>query len=585
MRYRDFILAKALGRGAKGAAVGFPAMLGVSGGGTEYTVTGVSPLVLAAALRKPVSSLVQTGVCEQASTPTPSTPVDIYCNNGRLVAVDDELPAAYKRVLGFACNNNAMWVIDNFHLKGSDTVRISFSIAAACNVWGCYQGTSATDNYDLYATTTSGGKYLRYADGTYDSYFSTANQNVRFNVVYTPTGTTGMPTDSTWAARTFESANDLIIGSTTLTGSSAKMKGNFYGSIEVDGRLKLIPCERVSDGVLGYYDTYSETFYEPYTGYDGAVSLGYDGSHYSVEVVGTDEVITLCGKNLLNPATDTVGAYINQNGEIVPGGLYRYTDIIPVKPGKYVISGTSNPTTGQTKRVHGYLNGVWQSQLNSLYVAKDAAFSIPITVPNGVDGIRFSYYTNDVDVMIEAGETATAYAPYAGQTASAVDLFAVGDYADTQEIISGAVTRKVGITILTGEETGWALSDSGTTHRFRGTKPSDCITPSNRGALLSTHFTYISAGQTQGGAFIGASQYWYFIPTDQTIDTADKWKAWLKAQYAQGTPVIVIYPLATETTESVAAQTLHTNAGDNTITVTAEVSDIPLSATYIKEAS
>ena len=51
MRYRDIILARALGKGKRGMAVGWPLMLGIAGGGgTETTVTGVSPLLLAAAL-------------------------------------------------------------------------------------------------------------------------------------------------------------------------------------------------------------------------------------------------------------------------------------------------------------------------------------------------------------------------------------------------------------------------------------------------------------------------------------------------------------------------------------------------------
>ena len=190
-----------------------------------------------------------------------------------------KLPSEYKRVLGFRCNNNAMWQITDFHLRGSDTVKVSFSVTAACNVWGCYQSTSATDNYDLYATTTSGGKYLRYANGTYASYFSPENQDKRFDVTYTPTGTQGMPEDSTWTEASFESANDLLLGSTTVGGTSSKLKGNLYGDFIVENggakRLHLVPCERVSDNVLGYYDLVGETFYEPYTGFDGAVSLGY----------------------------------------------------------------------------------------------------------------------------------------------------------------------------------------------------------------------------------------------------------------------------------------------------------------------
>lgn len=173
------------------------------------------------------------------------------------------LPAGYRRVAGFTCNNDTIWRITDFHLRGSDTVKISFSITGACNVWGCYQGTSNNDNYDLYVSTTSGAKYLRYGNGTYLSYWSNDNLGKRFDVMFTPAGTVGMPEDSTWTEMTFESANDFLIGSTTLTGTSSKLKGNLYGNVEVVGRLKLIPCERLSDNALGYYDQYSKTFYPP----------------------------------------------------------------------------------------------------------------------------------------------------------------------------------------------------------------------------------------------------------------------------------------------------------------------------------
>lgn len=250
-------------------------------------VTGTSPLSLPDALAKPIRSLVQYGKCSTSGG-------DVYCNNGKLVAIDDELPAGYKRVLGFSCNNNAMWKITGFKLRGSDTVRVSFSVTAACNVWGCYQGASDDDNYDLYASTSSGAKYFRYGNGTYLSYFSSADLGQRFDVVYTPTGSTGMPQDSTWEPMTFESANDLMLGTTATSSSSAKLKGSLYGDFIVDGRLHLVPCERVSDGVLGYYDLIGETFYGPSTGFTGAVSLGYDHSHETVlSVVGTPEVITL----------------------------------------------------------------------------------------------------------------------------------------------------------------------------------------------------------------------------------------------------------------------------------------------------
>ena len=205
---------------------------------------------------------------------------------------------------------------------------------------------------------------------------------------------------------------------------------------------------------------------------------------------------------------------------------------------------------------------------------------------SNMDGQTMTYAKiSAITWMLTEGSTAESYEPYiTPQTASVVNLFSVDNYKDEVEIISGGVKRKVGITILTGEETGWALSDSGTIHRFRCTKPSDCHTPASRAPIMSSHFVYNATGQGLGGAFIGASTYWYWIPTDQTIDTVEKWIAWLKAQYAQGTPVFVLYPLKEETTESVTPQTLSTSNGDNIVTANANVSPINLSVTFKKVA-
>lgn len=187
----------------------------------------------------------------------------------------DLLPAEYKQVKGFAFASNTYYILPNFYLNGNDTVRISFSVNKACNVFGCYTAASSTNNYSLYASTASGAKYLRYASGTYKSQFPTSVFGDRFDVVITPTGSSGMPTgqDDSWTASDFEGTADLCIGHTSPSGTSSKLDGNIWGEIIVDGRLKLIPCERISDGVLGYYDIYSEIFFEPVG--SAPTSLGY----------------------------------------------------------------------------------------------------------------------------------------------------------------------------------------------------------------------------------------------------------------------------------------------------------------------
>ena len=256
------------------------------------TVTGAAPLSLPNAKGEPLISLVQYGKCAQASTPTPSAPVDIYCNNGKLMYSDYELPTGYKRVKGLKFNNDAYYLIEGFHLYGSDTVRFSVSITAACNIFGCYTTTTAQDNYSLYASVSNSAKYLRYNGGTYKSGWANADLGERFDIEITPYGSTGIPVgDDSWEEQDFETSTDLCIGTTSTGATSAKLKGNLYGTFEVENRFYGIPCERQSDGVLGYYDTYSETFYEPIGG--TPVSLGYDGDYMTEWWDGEQEVLSV----------------------------------------------------------------------------------------------------------------------------------------------------------------------------------------------------------------------------------------------------------------------------------------------------
>lgn len=295
-----------------------------NGLGELETVSGAFPLSLADALAKPIKSLVQYGKCYQASTPTPDAPVDIMCNNGTLMMVDDELPIGYKRVLGFSCNNNAFWEIPDFYIKGTDTLRLSCSITATSNLIGSYIGSTSGPNYSIYAST-SNVNYLRYYDTNYNSQF---DADTRYDIVVTPTGTHGMKKDSEWETVDFTTERPFCIGTTAANiTTSAKLKGSLYGDIIVDGRLHLVPCERLSDNVLGYYDTISKTFFEPYEGFDGAVSLGYDDSHYHLAAVGTPEVLTVTDSDSNTQTASVadlyaVGAAVDEH-DVISGTVTR----------------------------------------------------------------------------------------------------------------------------------------------------------------------------------------------------------------------------------------------------------------------
>ena len=186
---------------------------------------------------------------------------------------EGDLPDGYTEVTGLEFNSRTYYRITDFPLRGSDTVTFSFSANKSCNVMGCYTTTSATTNYSLYASTSSSAKYLRYGDGTYSSYIPSESIGQRIDVVITPTGSIGMPREDTWEESDFECESDLCICNTSPGSSSAKLDGCIFGRFIVNNRLTLTPCERESDGVLGYYDKDRGIFYEPIG--DNPISLGY----------------------------------------------------------------------------------------------------------------------------------------------------------------------------------------------------------------------------------------------------------------------------------------------------------------------
>lgn len=183
------------------------------------------------------------------------------------------VPDGYRELIGFEFSANTYFEITDFKLCGSDTIRFSWSADKACNVFGSYTTATAEDNYSLYLSTAKTGKYLRYNGGLYDSYIPSAEFGNRYDVIITPTGSHGMPSDDTWEEKEFTTRIDMCIGTTSPTATSSKFDGKIFGHFVICGRFNGIPCERESDNVLGYYDTYSKTFYEPIG--SAPTSLGY----------------------------------------------------------------------------------------------------------------------------------------------------------------------------------------------------------------------------------------------------------------------------------------------------------------------
>lgn len=435
----------------------------VGAGYIDEIVHGTSPLSLPDAVANSLQYVKAYGGTELTGTPTPSTPATITCNNGILKVKDSELPVGYKRLQNVKTSGNVRYV-SNVYLTGDDTLRFSFQ-ASPGNLLGSYNDSSANDNYSFYNTTGAASSYARYNGQTGGSATYTGTT---YNVTISPTGITGTRNPSSFTPTEFTCSVPFCIFATSPTGLEHS-NATIIGNIEVSGsqNLKFIPCERVSDGAIGYWETLNQEFLEK--------------------------------------------------------------------------QGTGTPTT---------------------------------------DGYDTSYMTE-----IYADGTVETIEDSIGNSATCEPLLSVGDYVDVQEILSGAVTRNVGVKVLDGTE-NWQLATATNLVQFYTSSTQGVI--ANSVSLVSTIAPYgctvSNRTQYDFGCYSGSSGNLCFqMKGSATLTTTTAWTQYLTAQYAAGTPVIVIYPLAEPTTESVAGQTLQVDEGDNTLEITqASILDLELEAKYKK---
>jgi hypothetical protein len=168
-----------------------------------------------------------------------------------------------------------------------------------------------------------------------------------------------------------------------------------------------------------------------------------------------------------------------------------------------------------------------------------------------------------------------AYVPY--HIATCEDLFSIGDYTDVQSIIDGEVTRNTAALVLTGTE-AWGAGSSGTGYRKMSLPLTNVGATGTDSAGLCTHYKCEYANTVGNFYFSSDGTLQMVVASTETLSS---FKQGLATLYAAGTPVIVIYTLATATTESVTGQTLDVVAGDNTIEITqAGLTGLELEAEY-----
>lgn len=318
---------------------------------------------------------------------------------------------------------------------------------------------------------------------------------------------------------------------------------------------------------------------------NGVLKVNSQGQIYTD---GTVETINAHGKNLFDK-NNTLTGYYDASGVWINSSSFVTADYIPAKPNTtYVASvvGILSQTTGF--RLHAWdKDHNWLGQVAyavSSQVGQSTVISGTSPANTTYLSLGFSEDPRDIDTcQLEVGSTATEYEPYFdGGTATAEMLLKVGDYQDEQEILSGVITRNVRVKVLDGTE-GWQLETATDLVQFYTSSTQGVI--ANNVSLTSTIAPYgcTAATRTQYdfGCYSGGSGNLCFqMKGSATLTTATAWAQWLAAQYNAGTPVIIIYPLATPTTESVAGQTLTLTSGTNVIDITqASLNDLELEVT------
>ena len=423
--------------------------------GVTVTISGISPLTLVNALAKPIKSLVQYGKVTTSSG-------NIYCNNGKLVAVDDELPSGYKRLLGISFDGSFRYETSEA-LTGDDDVTMTLDSLSSSgkNVFGSYNGTN-NKNFSLYVYGNTTGSYFRYGDQLKRPKYGDTGRHM---ITFGKSGTLGFADDSEVTPEEFTTPANTYIGMLPNS-SSAAFTGDIIGSITVSNRLEWIPCENPG-GVIGYYEKFNRNFLEP-VGSGTPVSLGYDTSHMIVLTVeGTPEVLNVGGKNLLKMPTfdevtnsSQVVNYWNIPIKLAPNTTYymssHYLNDYTSKGETIYVLVTADATANTDYATIAHKSvGIRDRELTT-----DNSGYLYFRVNGGVTRELYEEMLANTEAQLELGSTATSYEPYREpQTATVKNLYAVGDYKDEQDIISGVVTRRTEVSVSGGEITITPLSE------------------------------------------------------------------------------------------------------------------------------
>lgn len=156
-------------------------------------------------------------------------------------------PLQYIHGNGHACINTEL------HLTDEDSVKARVKITGTSNIFGCYTGTSARDNFSFYSAATSSGKIYARVDGQLDSSGSCV-PNIEIDIFMDKTGAwvNDVQKAEFEDVEPFTASAPFYVGGLPNS-TTSKIIGDIY-ALEVPGKFDGIPVQRDEDGICGLYD-------------------------------------------------------------------------------------------------------------------------------------------------------------------------------------------------------------------------------------------------------------------------------------------------------------------------------------------
>lgn len=482
------------------------------------TLEGYDSIVMTDAKANSISSLRLMGGARQDSAPTPSHPMQIISNRGELrytLLGANLLDVEPNRiVLGKYLNN-----------KGEET------------------GSAANFYIAQFIKVNAGGVYTASFSKNI-GYFSFMEYDENFTFLKRTLVGGGMSASITSCTHTMGSTTAYVVVGSNPTSS-----------------------EVTNDSVMGINWMLNEgDTVLPYVPYGASL------------VADSEDAVQVCSKNL-NLGTLDYQGYTSTGGVSTSSTFCGTLHKIRAKAGdKFTVSYGNLPDGASGVFINTWkTDGSWNARQ-----AISANGKLTYTISDGVGWVNFTVYksggitiADDSWMQVEIGTEATEYVPARQHcTATATTLYSIGDYIDEQDLVTGVITRKVGVKVFDGTE---KLAISSGTFNFGVEDKLKKASP-----LLCTHYPYTSASASSAPdktVKSYASQNVGFKDADYT--TVAEFTEFLAQEYAKGTPVIVVYPLINERTEGVTPQPMQNESGDNTIIRSANV-DTTMTVSYLK---